>query len=433
MGRLAATSPGAGKTGCAWPRGGGKRESKHSAPSAHCTQHPALIATTQCVAENPALIAPIWCKAEHPVLIAPIQHGVEHPLRPSDVGLSSQHPLHPAWGWGLSVAPSLHPSGAVPAPKCQSPRLHLWVLGAFPHRQPPLQQHLAGLSTFLPSQPHRLPQPMPGAAPRGQAGLALCQRVLLGCPGWTGGTVVGRGQPGAQLSLPACHHPAAATKFLGCLWADVAPRAMVLAPAIVAPALAMASCPASGRTSLFPPWNVAFPLCAGHTGAGHGRAGGALSLGATGTNKPSPRQRVFVRWPRQRGPSSCDACDAAVLSQSSPRLPRPIPAHSKPQQAARLVPPGHCLPPLSPGTVQQRCWWCRSRLSVPTADLCGRAGTGWCPLPTACAVPAADVWPWSLATQGFGDPPQVPRPWGTHWPAVPCGSAPRAQAGCPRR
>lgn len=187
MGRLAATSPGAGKTGCAWLGWGGKRESKHSAPSTHCTQHPALIATTQCVAENPALIAPI-------------QHGVEHPLYPSDVGLSSQHPLHPAWGWGLSVAPSLHPSGTVPGPKCQSPCLHLWVLGAFPHRQPPLWQHLAGLSTFLPSQPHRLPQPVPEAAPRGQAGLALCRRVLLGCPGWIGGTVVGRGQPGARLS-----------------------------------------------------------------------------------------------------------------------------------------------------------------------------------------------------------------------------------------
>lgn len=278
-------------------------------------------------------------------------------------------------------------------------------------------------------------QPAPPAA-------TACAGGCAAGPGWAGIVPAGPpwlprldwghrgGQGTARSSTIVCHHPAAATKFLGCLWADVAPRAMVLALAIVAPALAMASCPASGRTSLFPPWNVAFPLCVGHTGAGLGRAGGALSLGATGTNKPSPRQRVFVWWLRQRGPSSCDACDAAVLSQSSPRLLQPIPACSTPQQAARLVPPGHCLPPLSPGTVQQRCWWCRGGLAVPAADLCSRASTGWCPLPTAWAVPAADVWPWSQATQGFGNPPQVPRPWGTHWPAVPCGSAPRAQAGC---
>lgn len=44
MGRLAATSPGAGKTGCAWLGWGGEegeqalstKHSLHSAPSTHC-------------------------------------------------------------------------------------------------------------------------------------------------------------------------------------------------------------------------------------------------------------------------------------------------------------------------------------------------------------------------------------------------------------
>lgn len=77
--------------------------------------------------------------AEHRAFIAPIWSGAEH---------SS----HPVWGWGLSAAHSLHPSGTVPGPRCQALRLRPWVPACL--SPPPAPAAAApGLPRHAPAQP----------------------------------------------------------------------------------------------------------------------------------------------------------------------------------------------------------------------------------------------------------------------------------------
>lgn len=146
---------------------------------------------------------------------------------------------------------------------------------------------------------------------------------------------------------------------------------------------------------------------------------------AAGSNKPSPRQRVFVQELQQRGPSSCDAADGPGVVRTSPRTGcRPhglLLVCTAPKQGVKLVMSGQCLPwPVTdaavPGDPHQRCWRhqrvsrqfeCPCCCSVPLVHW------GWhlpatqinvplLQLVAVWAVPAADTWPWSLAMQGLG-------------------------------
>lgn len=208
--------------------------------------------------------------------------------------LSTEHSLHPLWGRGLSTARSLHLSSTVPGPGCRALCLRPRVPGCLP----PLRQHPACPGTLLPSRPHRLPEPTastrdPTAGP-GWAGMAPAGPPGLG-EGHHGGQV-GSPQPRAQLSLPTRLHPTTTSEFLGCVWADVTPHGAA------EPALAVALCPVSGRAALPPtpstsPSHSTAPALrgVGHTGADGGCAGRGSSPGAVGSNKPSPKQRVFVQ------------------------------------------------------------------------------------------------------------------------------------------